>query len=91
MTVLFAVALCKKKVQFLFSDLAMQAEPTDTQLADYLKDKTDKFKLPGSIHFKQIYFNTDKRGPQVQSDAEQLLMRLRQSASSLDITQATLV
>lgn len=77
-----------QKVQFLFSDLAMQVEPTDAQLLDYLKDKTDKFKLPGSIRFKQVYFNTDKRGPQAQSDAEQLLTRLRQSASGLDITQS---
>ena len=62
-----------QKVQFLFSDLAMQGEPTDAQLVDYLKAKTDKFKLPGSIRFKQVYFNTDKRGPQAQSDAVQLL------------------
>ena len=77
-----------QKVQFLFSDLAMQGEPTDAQLVDYLKAKTDKFKLPGSIRFKQVYFNTDKRGPQAQSDAVQLLMRLTQPASSQDISQA---
>ena len=77
-----------QKVQFLFSDLAMQVEPTDDQLVDYLKDKTDKFKLPGSIRFKQVYFNTDKRGAQSQSDAEQLLTRLTHSSLSMDITQA---
>jgi hypothetical protein len=74
-----------QKVEFIFSDLASQSEPTETQLTEYLATHADKFETPARISFQQIYLNSDKRGDQVQSDARDLLGSLSQSDSSIDI------
>ena len=73
-----------QKVQFLFSDIAAQAEPTEAQLADYLAAHTEKFIQQGSISFTHVYFNTDKRGTKAHSEAESLLDMLTQPRSTVD-------
>jgi hypothetical protein len=77
-----------QKVEFIFSDLASQVEPSKIELTDYLTEHTDKFEIPARISFQQIYLNTDKRGDQVQSDARDLLGQLSRQDSSIDITAA---
>ena len=77
-----------QKVEFIFSDLASQAKPSDTELADYLTAHSDKFEIPARISFQQIYLNSDKRGDHVQSDAKHLLDELIQPDSSIDILAA---
>ena len=74
-----------QKVEFIFSDLASQAKPSDTELADYLTAHSDKFEIPARISFQQIYLNSDKRGDHVQSDANHLLDELIQPDSSVDV------
>lgn len=74
-----------QKVEFISSDLAVQIEPTDKELADYLVTHQKKFEIPGRINFVHIYFNTDSRGKQVESDALNLLDKLKQTDSIADI------
>lgn len=75
-----------RKIEFISNDLASIDEPTDTQLLAYLDTHAEKFLLPGKISFSQIYLNTDKRGAQVQTDADKLLDELSQSATDVDIS-----
>jgi peptidyl-prolyl cis-trans isomerase C len=77
-----------QKLEFIFSDVASQVEPDDTELADFLAANADKFETPARISFQQIYLNSDKRGDQVQSNAKDLLTKLSQAGSSIDIMAA---
>jgi len=77
-----------QKVEFIFSDIASQAVPTDAELSDYLAANADKFEIPARISFQQIYLNSDKRGDHVQSDANHILDELIQPDSSVDILAA---
>ena len=77
-----------QKVEFIFSDLASQAQPGDAELSDYLAKHADKFEIPARISFRQIYLNSDKRGDQTGSDAEELLSKLSQPNSSVEILAA---
>jgi len=75
-----------QKVEFISADLATQVEPTDRELSDYLATHSDKFEIPGRINFVQIYFNTDRHGKQVETDALNLLSELKQKNSPVDIS-----
>jgi hypothetical protein len=77
-----------QKVEFIFADIASQAEPTDAVLTAYLSANTEKFEIPARISFLQIYLNSDKRGDHVQSDAKYLLDELTLPDSSVDILAA---
>ncbi len=75
-----------RKIEFISNDLASIDEPSNTQLQTYLDTHTEKFLLPGKISFSQIYLNTDKRGAQIQADADKLLNELSQSTTKVDIS-----
>lgn len=74
-----------QKVRFMLSDIIPQTEPTDAQLKAFLDDNMEKFMLPASISFKQIYFNADKRGVKAHNVAVNLLTNLNQTGSPADI------
>lgn len=65
-----------QKVEFISSDLATQVEPTDEELADFLSAQPGKFLTPARISFTQIYFNTERRGNQIESNALNVLKDL---------------
>ncbi len=77
-----------QKVEFIFADLVSQAEPTDTDLADYLATHADLFEVPGRISFVQVYLSTDKRGARVEEDASRLLADLLKASPDADIMMA---
>ena len=73
-----------QKVNFIFSDIADQAEPTEADLAEYLQSNHKEFETPGSVSFEHIYFNTDKRGNQAAPDARALLKQLVKTSANVD-------
>ncbi len=75
-----------QKLEFIFSDIASQAEPTDTELEDYLETHPRQFEIPGRISFVQIYLNADQRGEQVDEDAARLLDELKKADQALDLS-----
>lgn len=77
-----------QKIEFISADLAEQLEPTAVELAEFLARNADKFEVPGRLSFMQVYFNQDKRGPQVQQDARSLLEQLTQPDSAVDVLNA---
>ncbi len=77
-----------QKVEFISADIAAQVEPSDAELAEYLKANAGKFELPGRVSFDQVYFNADKRGASVEQDALQLQAELGKPGTVVDFDSA---
>jgi peptidyl-prolyl cis-trans isomerase C len=65
-----------QKMDFLAADLAAIEEPSDTQLADWYANNSDRFALPPHASFRHLYFSPDKRGSAVHDDAAAALAML---------------
>jgi hypothetical protein len=76
----------RQKLEFFTGDLVAAVDPTEEQLANYLDEHADAFRLPSRVSFQQIYFNRDRRGAQATRDAESLLARLNEASSHVDTT-----
>lgn len=76
----------RQKLEFFTEDLVAAVDPTEEQLANYLDEHADAFRIPSRVSFQQIYFNRDLRGEQATRDAESLLARLNEATSHVDIT-----
>ena len=59
----------RQKMEFIAEDLAAIKEPTEEDLRAYLESNPDQFRLDASISFEHIFYNEDKRGESVASDA----------------------
>jgi len=66
-----------KKMQYLFNDLSLIPDPTETELASFLSEHPEKFTEPASITFKQIFLDPKYRDQNINQDAEQLLKQLK--------------
>jgi hypothetical protein len=75
-----------QKIDFITSDLAALAEPTEIQLADYLEKHSEQFSLPARIDFVQVFINPEKHGLDTDDYANRLLSELTQSGENNDIT-----
>lgn len=51
-----------QKMDFLLTDLAALAEPTDVELRTWYDANTNLFTLPPRLSFQHLYFAVDKRG-----------------------------
>ncbi len=74
-----------QKIEFILADLSALAEPTEKELADYLSTHSYKFESPARIDFDQVYINLNKHADNAQDYANNLLNKLRQANSSLNI------
>ena len=77
-----------QKVEFMFNDLVDAADPTDKELQRFLDENPDRFTESARVSFVHIYLNADKRGSSVNSDAEELLQKLRSDSSGVDAAAA---
>lgn len=75
-----------QKVEFISNDIITINTPEDEVLQAYLDAHASKYRLPGKISFKQIYFNPAKHDASMQSEAEQLLVQLGQENHELNIS-----
>ena len=76
----------RQKLEFFTEDLVAAVDPTEEQLANYLDEHADAFRIPSRVSFQQIYFNRDRRGEKATRDAESLLARLNEATSHVDFT-----
>ncbi|MEM7463388.1 MAG: peptidylprolyl isomerase [Pseudomonadota bacterium] len=76
----------QQKVEFLMEPNASELEATDEVLADYLKENHEKFRIPDSYKFQQIFFDPSKRNDPI-SDATGVRDRLTSDAENTDIDQ----
>ena len=66
-----------QKMEFLSEDVARLEQPTEQELQAYLDAHQDKYRQAPRFSFRQIYFNSSKRGQSAQSDAIALLAKLQ--------------
>lgn len=74
----------RQKMEFLFEDITPQTEPTDEELQAYLAENPDRFRIEPRLTFTHVYLNPDRRGTNLQRDAERLLAELSQSPNTLN-------
>ena len=65
-----------QKMEYLFNDLSLIPEPTEAELSLFLSENPEKFTVPASISFNQIYLDPTRRGQKVHEDAKKLLTQL---------------
>jgi hypothetical protein len=63
-----------QKMDFLLKDLSEMAEPSDTQLQEYLQKNRSDYEIPTQVTFTHIYFNTDERGEKDAAEAARVLV-----------------
>lgn len=73
-----------QKIEFISSDIAAMAEPSDEELTKFLNKHHKKFAIPASLSFEHIYFSSDKRDAQAEQDALKVLDELEQTDVTID-------
>ena len=65
-----------QKMQFIAEDVAAAHEPSPAELEAWFDQHQDRFRLPGRVSFRQLYFSPDKRGAHARDDAARALEQL---------------
>lgn len=66
----------RQKMEFITQDLARPKPADDAELQAYLEAHPERFTTPGRISFAQVFLDRDRRGEDLEEDAERLLARL---------------
>ena len=67
----------RQKMEFISQNLASLDKPEEQELQSYLDAHQEDFRQATRLSFRQIYFNTDKRGRTAEADAKTLLATLK--------------
>ncbi len=78
--------LLRQKLEFVATDIALQAEPDEAQLRAFLAAHPEAFRRPARYSFSQILLDPLQRGASWPQQAETLLRQLNDG--SLEATQA---
>ncbi len=76
----------QQKLEFVTDDVAAVAEPTDAELADYLKTHGASFGGDRRLTFSQVYLDPSRRGEHLAQDANELLIQLRPQGLDADLS-----
>jgi len=76
-----------QKMEFLSSDMAELADPSEEELLQYMSTHKDMFRSPGKINFKQIYIDPSKHKQHAYTQT--LLDVLRSKDNKVDISTLT--
>jgi hypothetical protein len=76
----------QQKLTFLTDDVAAVAEPTEAELADYLKTHAAGFGVDRKFTFSQVYLDPSRRGEHLAHDANELLIQLRSQGLDVDFS-----
>jgi hypothetical protein len=79
--------LLRQKLEFVTTDLASRAEPSEAQLRDYLQAHPEAFRQPARYSFIQVFLDPGRRGERLQADARRLLARLNSIGGEVDSSQ----
>lgn len=66
-----------QKMEMLSEDLALLADPTDTELQAFFDEHREDYRIPPEFSFSHIYFNLDRRGDAAEAEALKILGELR--------------
>lgn len=74
----------RQKMEFLSNDTAPLAEPTEAELAAFLKAHAEAFQLDAVLSFKQVYLNPDRHADSLEADTQELLALLKRKGAEAD-------
>lgn len=74
-----------QKYEFLQQDLAIDSEPTDSQLQAYFLQHADRYRTPDTAAFAQVYFSVDRRG---ETDAHEAARLAAQELTAAGVVRA---
>ena len=74
----------RQKMEFLPQDLVEQAEPTDAELRNYLRENPDAFQVEARVSFQHIYLNLERRGAAAEGDSRRLLADLKANGGPVE-------
>ncbi len=67
----------RQKIEFMFEDLAALNEPEESELQAFLDASPDAYRQSSRFSFRQVYLNSSQRGQSAESDAKEMLVKLR--------------
>jgi hypothetical protein len=67
----------QQKMEFLAASQALQEPPSEEEVEAFFSLRQDRYTLPAALTFAQVYVSPDRRGADVEVDAQELLERLR--------------
>ena len=73
-----------QNMQFLLQDISATEEPTEAELADFVRRRPERYGAPARLTFSHVFLSTDRRGPSSEREAIALLARLRAEGASTD-------
>ena len=76
-----------RKMEFLAEGQVDEKDITDEEIQAYLAIRPEKYRVPPSISFAQVYFNRDKRGAQTRQDIITAIAELEKEELDLDRLQ----
>lgn len=74
----------QQKLEFIATDLATTAEPTEAELAAWLAAHAENFRHEPTFTFCHVYLNPDKHDGRLDADVSALLADLRQASAQAD-------
>lgn len=66
----------RQKMELFVEDITSAAAPSEQQLAEFLKNHADQFRVDRKVAFRQIYFNPEKHADALEQELEQLKAKL---------------
>ncbi len=77
----------RQKMQFLAEDFHQVNDPGDDELQSFLEARSDEFRKPAILTFRQIYFSPDRRGDSAPEEARRVLAELTLETDSTRIDE----
>lgn len=77
----------RQKMEFITADLAVQFEPSDQELNEFLLENRENYKIDPVISFRQVYLNPDKRRDAIEGDAKEILSQLKSENPPIDLEE----
>ena len=81
----------RQKLEFLAEDGEVVAEPSEAQLAQWLRDHPASYRLEERISFRQVLAGRDSRGARAEADARAFVARLRAGADPESMGDASML
>jgi hypothetical protein len=81
----------RQKMEFIYEDISTWAEPSNTDLAAFMKKNREKYLADPQLSFRQVFISKDKRGKNAESDARQVLGQLKAGAAPETLGDPTML
>lgn len=69
-----------QKMKYLFEDLAVIYEPTDAELEKYLNEHAEKYTIPSTLSFYQVYLDPKKHDNNLEETSKMLVESLKSTS-----------